>query len=58
VRAFVATGKQGVTSKANTWHHGLTVLDRPSRFAVSKWRDGTKGDEEFVPAKPFMIHIH
>ena len=57
VRAFVATGKQGVTYKANTWHHGLTVLDRPGRFAVFMWRDGTKGDEEFVPVKPFTINI-
>ena len=57
VRAFVATGKQGVTYKPNTWHHGLTVLDRPGRFAVFMWRDGSKGDEEFVPVKPFTIHI-
>ena len=57
VRAFIATGRQGVTYKANTWHHGLTVLDRPGRFAVFMWRDGTKGDEEFVSVKPFTIHI-
>ena len=57
LKAFIATGKQGVTYKANTWHHGLTVLDRPGRFAVFMWRDGTKGDEEFVPVKPFTINI-
>ena len=57
VRAFIATGKQGVTYRANTWHHGLTVLDRPGRFAVFMWRDGTKGDEEFVPVAPFTIRI-
>ena len=34
VRAFIATGKQCVTYPANTWHHGLTVLDRPGRLDV------------------------
>jgi ureidoglycolate lyase len=57
VRAFIATGKQGVTYRANTWHHGLTVLDRPGRFAVFMWRDGGKGDEEFVPVPPFTVRI-
>jgi ureidoglycolate lyase len=57
VRAFIANGKQGVTYKPNTWHHGLTVLDRPGRFAVFMWLDGSKGDEEFVPVEPFTIHL-
>ena len=56
-KAFIATGRQGVTYKPNTWHHGLTVLDKPGRFAVFMWRDGGKGDEEFVPVKPFTIRI-
>ena len=57
VRAFVATGRQGVTYRPDTWHHGLTVLDRPGRFAVFMWRDGTSGDEEFVPVEPFTVRI-
>jgi ureidoglycolate lyase len=57
LRAFIATGKQGVTYRPDTWHHGLTVLDKPGRFAVFMWRDGGKGDEEFVPVTPFTIHI-
>jgi ureidoglycolate lyase len=57
VKAFIANGKQGVTYRPNTWHHGLTVLDRPGRFAVFMWRDGGKGDEEFVPVQPFTIRI-
>jgi ureidoglycolate lyase len=32
-----------------TWHHPVTVLDGPASFAVLMWRDGTAGDEEFVP---------
>jgi ureidoglycolate lyase len=55
-RAFIATGKQGVTYKPNTWHHGLTTLDKPGRFAVFMWRAGTK-DEEFVPVQPFSVKI-
>lgn len=57
MKAFIATGKQGVTYRPNTWHHGLTVLDRPGRFAVFMWRDGGKGDEEFVSVPPFTIRI-
>lgn len=57
VRAFIANGRQGVTYKPNTWHHGLTVLDKPGRFAVFMWRTGIKDDEEFVPVTPFTIRI-
>ena len=57
LRAFIATGQQGVTYKPDTWHHGLTVLDRPGRFAVFMWRVGGEGDEEFVPVTPFTIRI-
>lgn len=57
VGAFLANGKQGITYRPNTWHHGLTVLDRPGRFAVFMWRDGGQGDEEFVPVQPFTIRI-
>lgn len=53
--AFLADGTQGVTYRTDTWHHGLTVLDRPGRFAVFMWRDGTAGDEEFVPVTPFTV---
>jgi ureidoglycolate lyase len=53
--AFVASSHQGVTYRANTWHHGLTVLDRPADFAIFMWRDGTAGDEEFAPVVPFSV---
>jgi ureidoglycolate lyase len=55
-RAFIADGSQGVTYKANTWHHGLTTLDRPGSFAVFMWKAGT-ADEEFVPVEPFTVKI-
>jgi len=49
LRAFVARAGQGVTYAMGTWHHPVTVLDGPASFAVLMWRDGTPGDEEFVP---------
>ena len=55
-RAFVADGTMGVTYRANTWHHGLTTLDRPGSFAVFMWKAGT-ADEEFVPVAPFSVTI-
>ncbi|HEY4168868.1 MAG TPA: ureidoglycolate lyase [Reyranella sp.] len=55
-RAFVASGRQGVTYRPDTWHHGLTTLDKPGRFAVFMWRAGSK-DEEFVPVAPFTVKI-
>jgi ureidoglycolate lyase len=55
-RAFIADGSTGVTYRANTWHHGLTTLDRPGRFAVFMWKAGT-ADEEFVPVAPFTVPI-
>lgn len=53
--AFLADGMQGVTYRPDTWHHGLTVLDRPARFAIFMWCDGSAGDEEFVPVAPFTV---
>jgi len=55
-RAFIADGTHGVTYKANTWHHGLTTLDRPGSFAVFMWKAGTE-DEEFVAVEPFTVKI-
>ena len=49
LRAFIARAGQGVTYAKGTWHHPVTVLDTPASFAVLMWRDGTTGDEEFVP---------
>jgi ureidoglycolate lyase len=54
--AFVAGPGQGVTYHMGTWHHGLTVLDRPARFAIFMWRDGTQADEELITlASPFAV---
>lgn len=53
--AFLARGDQGVTYRADTWHHGLTVFGRPARFAVFMWQAGDAGDEEFVDIAPLTI---
>jgi len=54
-RAFRAAGGQGVTYAADTWHHPLTVLRAPARFAVWIWRDDGPEDEEFVDVAPFSV---
>ncbi len=47
-----------VAPPGGTWHHPLTLLDRPGRFAVFMWRDGTKTDEEFrTLATPFTVTV-
>lgn len=57
LRAFVARSGQGVTYAMGTWHHPLTVLDGPATFAVLMWRDGTAGDEEFVPVSSSLTVV-
>src|SRR5262245_11847495 len=57
-RAFLPAPGQGVTYRPNTWHHPLTVLDRPARFAVFMWLEGSKTDEEFVTlGTPFTVTV-
>jgi ureidoglycolate lyase len=56
-RAFIARPDQGITCRMNTCHRGLTVPDRPGRFAVLMWLDGSSGDEGFVPVTPFTIRL-
>lgn len=46
--AFVATGAQAVTYAPDAWHHPLVALDRPARFAVLTFLDGSADDDEFV----------
>jgi ureidoglycolate lyase len=47
-RAFIAAPGQGITYKPDTWHHGMTVLDRDATFAVFMWNDGSDADTEFL----------
>jgi len=57
-RAFLGGPGQGVTYRIDTWHHPLTVLDRPARFAVLIWLEHSKTDEEFVTLdEPFTVDV-
>jgi len=57
-RAFLVPGDVGITYHVDIWHHPMTILDRPARFAVFMWRDGSTGDEEFVQlAHPFRVAL-
>ncbi len=56
--AFVAGPGQGVTYGMNVWHHPLSVLDAPMRFAIFMWLERSKSDEEFVDlAEPFQVAL-
>lgn len=56
-QAFIARPGQGVSYRANTWHHPLTLLDASAEFAVIMWLDGNENDEEFVDVPPTEIHL-
>lgn len=49
LRAFEAAPDQGVTYARNVWHHGLSVLQAPAKFAVCMSFTATGGDDIFVP---------
>jgi len=55
--AFVADPGQGVTYGMDVWHHALTVLDRPMRFAIFMWLERSATDEEFVDVDPFTVAV-
>lgn len=54
-RAFLASGREGVTFRRNVWHHPFTVLDEPADFAVFMWKHGSPKDDEFVEVVPFEV---
>lgn len=57
-RAFLVGGSQGITFRADVWHHPMAALDRPSTFAIIMWLDGGEGDQELVTlAAPFRVGL-
>lgn len=44
LRAFVATGRQGIAYHPGTWHHPLLALGHETDFGVLVWEDGGEGD--------------
>ncbi len=55
--AFLAGPGQGVTYGMDVWHHALTVLDTPMRFAIFMWLGRSATDEEFVDVTPFSVAV-
>ena len=56
--AFVAGPGQGVTYGMNVWHHPLSVIGEPIRFAIVMWLTRGVGDEEFVQlSEPFDVAL-
>jgi ureidoglycolate lyase len=56
--AFLAAPGQGVTYGMNVWHHPLSVIDAPIRFAIFMWLERSKSDEEFVQLEhPFEVAL-
>ena len=56
LRAFRVPGDAGINYRADTWHHGLSVLERVARFAILTFVDGTAADEE-VASLPAPVAI-
>jgi ureidoglycolate lyase len=54
-RAFVPDPYVGITYGPDVWHHPMTVLAAPARFAILMWNDGTDGDVEIVAVPPFTV---
>ena len=56
--AFIAGPGQGVTYGRNVWHHPLSVIGAPQRFAIFMWLERSRTDEEFVQlATPFEVTL-
>jgi len=56
LRAFIATGGQGVSYRRNVWHHGLTVLDGTADFIVVMSLTGRGDDDVFLDlAQPVEV---
>lgn len=56
LRAFRVPGDTALNYRADTWHHGLSALERVARFAILTFVDGTAADEEAV-ALPDTVSI-
>jgi ureidoglycolate lyase len=52
LRAFIASGKQGINYHRGTWHHPMIALDRRCDFLeVHRMGPGTNCDEVPIPAR-------
>lgn len=49
IEAFVVDGQVGILYEAGVWHYPMRTLDRPGRFGVLTFVDGSSEDQRFVP---------
>lgn len=56
IEAFVVGPDVGVTIGRGVWHHRLTAIDAPGRFAVLMWKDGVT-DDESIDCEPVRISL-
>ena len=54
IRAFRASGSQGVSYRRNTWHHALLAIGQTSRFLVVD-RGGPEENCEEVRVEPAVV---
>lgn len=57
LRAFVATGTQGVTYRPGVWHHPMIALDARIDFTCLVWEDGSAGDCDVRPLADAGIEV-
>lgn len=56
--ALIAEADQAVTYRRNVWHHGLTVLDDRTRFAVVTTLSGQHDDDTFFElGMPVLVKL-
>ena len=59
VRAFLASGRQGVNYARGTWHHPLLAIDRPAEFlVVDRVADDGREDCEVVDLGSHDLWLH
>ena len=55
LKAFLASGAQGITYRPGIWHHPLIALDRTADFTCLVYEDGGAGDCEECAIAPLEI---
>jgi ureidoglycolate lyase len=57
VRAFRASGQQGVSFRRNTWHHALLALEGVSHFLVVDRGGADENCEELRVDRPLVVVV-
>jgi ureidoglycolate lyase len=52
---FMATGRQGINYRANTWHHPLMALGKISDFLVVDRSGPGDNLEEYIYTEPYIV---